>query len=208
MTVSFARHVACKPCLGHGCGECELVGWIVEETTAKVTVPHGATPGTRLTLEGAADVIDGVARPLVVEIVEPGPRAEELRATERDFEAKLETTWQMDRAPRVRRRRRLGIGVAVVLALLGVVQLKRFLAKPTTGEACVKNDDCRSGQCVRLIMLYDGEYIWDRTQGTMCTATCATDLDCPSPMLCRPMSKSKNHTVCVPRGVVPMPTGE
>ena len=208
VTVPLARHVRCSACLGKGCARCERVGWYVEQTTATVLVPHGATPGQRITVVDAADVFDGVARPLLVEIVEPGPRADELRAAQADFEGKLETAWEMDRAALARKRRRELVAGAAVLALLAFVPIARWYGRPGAGEPCTTDGDCRSGHCLELTTL-TAEQALPRVDGHMCTASCSTDLDCPSSMHCRSNGDNDHRThqivVGAPAGLACVP---
>lgn len=180
--VSFTRYVECSACSRKGCELCSAAGWTIEETTAKVVVPHGATPGMRLPVGGAGNLAGGVAQPIVVEIVEPGPRADELRAAASDFEGKLETAWQMDRSVRRRGRRNMSIVAVAAMALLAFVAVGQWFAKSSTGESCTTNDECRSGRCLSLLTMTPGPV--PRLDGQMCSSACTTDLDCPSTMHC------------------------
>jgi hypothetical protein len=180
--VAFTRYVECSACRRQGCERCSFAGWTLDETAAKVVVPHGATPGTRLTVSGAGNLAGGVAQAIVVEIVEPGPRADELRAAAADLEGKLETAWQMDRSVRRRGRRNMYIAAVAAMALLAFVAVGHWLAKASTGESCSEDDHCRSGRCLSLLTVTsDGT---SRVDGRMCSSTCTTDLDCPSTMHC------------------------
>lgn len=181
-SVTFARYVECSACRREGCERCSFAGWTVEDTTAKVVVPHGATPGTRITVDGAGNLAGGVAQPIVVEIVEPGPRADELRAAASDLESKLETAWQMDRSARRRSRRNVGIAAVGVVALLGFGAVAHWFAKSSTGESCTTDDDCRSGRCIKMFTVTSDAT--SRLDGQMCSSTCTTDLDCPSATHC------------------------
>ena len=186
LTVAFARYVRCSHCMRKGCPRCDYVGWNVHQAAAKVLVPRGATPGTRVTVEGAGDDLGSGGRPLVVEIVQAGPRADELRAAQADFEGKLETAWGMEKAARGGHRRRRGILASAMVLLLLLVPVGRWLAKPGAGEPCTKGNDCRSGHCIGL----RSGPTWEpktsaRLDALTCTDSCTTDLDCPESMRCR-----------------------
>lgn len=208
LSVALARYVRCAPCSRKGCERCGYVGWRVVESTADVLVPHGATTGTRVTVEGVGDEIDGIARPIVVEIVEAGPRAAELRDAQADFEGKLETAWQMERAAHGRRRRRTHVMVGAAIALLLLIPIGRYIAKSSTGERCSNDDECRSSHCIRL-MTVPPYPLSTRLDGQVCTASCVTDLDCPSPMTCRARTAEGSSQIAldVPDGLACIPSG-
>ena len=210
-SVSFSRFIRCLHCARKGCERCEFVGWRVQETSANVVVPHGSTPGTRITIEGVGDDIDGGARSIIVEIVEPGPRADQLRAEQRDFESKLETAWQMDRTTRVGRGRRMRIVAGICGLVLLAIPVGRWFTKATVGEQCTGPADCRSGHCISLMTFPRPEAgsTTPRLEARLCSASCATDLDCPSSMECR-VRKGEHGSqmaVDVPEGLACIPHG-
>lgn len=182
-TVVVARYVRCTGCLGKGCGLCSFAGWNVGEAEAKVVVPSGATPGTRITVPGAGHMIGSRSEGLTVEIVEPGPRAEDLRAAERDYEGKLAIAWRMDSERRRRGQRALAVAGAFALALVGAAAVASWYTKPGAGEPCAASRDCRSGACIRLLTVTPTAEA-PRLDALVCTSDCKTDLDCPSSMHC------------------------
>jgi hypothetical protein len=184
-----SRYVSCKACSREGCARCTFVGWTIGDTMVKVVVPHGTAPGARLSLDSlesleSASVEDRqFLRSIEIEMVEPGPRADELRAAEADFADKLARAWQMDcdaRRNRIRRRWQVVAGAAVAMLVVGGVSA--WFEKASTGESCEVDSDCRYGRCLRL--LTKAPMGAPRVDGMMCSSHCDTDLDCPRSMHC------------------------
>ena len=181
--VTLLRYVECSRCAGGGCKGCASIGWSVESFTARVRVPHGAAPGTRVVVPDASHVVGGAARELTVEIVQPGPRAEQLAAEAADYETKLVTAWQMDEALHRRTMKKLRVGVAVIASFAALAAGVHWAAKSPAGERCASDVECRSGACLRLrTRTLGAEAI--HADGQLCTASCTSDLDCPHDMHC------------------------
>lgn len=177
-SVTFSRAVSCMACSGRGCRWCELVGWRVETVRTEVPIPHGAARGTRVTLEGIGDSLDDRPTSVVVEVCDSSERIAELRAAQADLEAKLESAWVMDRDARRRRRYRRRVAVAAAAAGLVLLPIVHWALKSGVGARCSSDAECRSGDCiVRMIS--------DVSSVGICSGSCATDLDCPAPMVCR-----------------------
>jgi hypothetical protein len=179
VVVDIVRSTPCPKCGEVGCASCAFVGWIVAREKVSVDVPAGATPGTRVAVEGVGDVVEGRARSLEFEIVDRGDRAAELRAANVDFETKLDTAWTMERTVkegRRRFRRRLAIGAAAVLVFSLIVSaVGSWAAKGGERTPCEADDDCRSDFCF----------------GLQCVAECKTASDCPSDTVCFPVAGRK-----------------
>jgi hypothetical protein len=212
LSVSLTRLVQCKHCERKGCDRCCAVGWLVEGTSTNVVVPAGSTPGTRITVHGVGDENEGIAGSIVVEIVKPGPRADELRDLQKDFEEKLETAWQMDRTASAKRTRRKRLAAGACGLILLLLPIGRWVAKGTTGEPCTSSSDCRSAECISLIANPHAEPgSYERLDGKVCTSSCKTDLDCPEKMECREAhSRAERRTqiaIDVPEGLACIPHG-
>ncbi len=76
---------------------------------------------------------------------------------------------------------RLLIMAALFGAVMGAAWLYHYIAiaKPT-GQACRRNDDCRSEQC----LIRRNSLLPSMAGGGTCTVTCTSDADCPSSMTC------------------------
>lgn len=210
--VELVRYVRCTACGRRGCERCNAVGWTLEHALVEVVVPHGAGVGARLIIEGVGDVVEGDARAIVVEIVSPGPRAEELRAAQADLEGKLATARTMELAIHGGKRRRVIMAGGLVVVLLALLPIGQWLGRAAVGETCTSDESCRSAHCVRLVTLRSTHGDPERLDGRVCTASCTTDLDCPSSMDCRPRRRAtdEEHTqvaLDVPEGLACIPHG-
>ncbi|MCW5832958.1 MAG: hypothetical protein KIS78_11160 [Labilithrix sp.] len=182
--VLVVRFASCERCWEAGCPRCAFVGWTVASGSITVDVPAGALPGTRIEVEGAGDVVGGQARPIEFEVVEPGPRADELRFADTDFVTKLETAWSMERAAKARRRRRrrltaVGGASALFLALI-IHSAVSWVTKGGDGAPCTSDEKCRSDFCF----------------GRSCTTPCAATRDCSAGMICLPVG---SKGACFPK---------
>ncbi|MBX3157014.1 MAG: hypothetical protein KF773_13650 [Deltaproteobacteria bacterium] len=69
------------------------------------------------------------------------------------------------------------VAVAAVIAAFLALWLRGDWSKASTGESCLRGDDCRSGQCQ--------PFERDRPESPgVCTESCDDDGDCPRSMLC------------------------
>lgn len=215
--VRFKRRALCGVCLGQGCDNCDCVGWSVRAESLDVAVRRDAEIGTRMPLTGTDDELTRTLRTEIhVEIVEEGPRADELRRAQAEYERAIE-----ERHARERRDKLAGHRLAMVsLRLFGLLVLgvagwwvKEYFDKGLPGASCAVDSDCRSHQCLTLRASDALIAGLERTRGHVCTSICTTDGDCPSTMRCAgvhvgvarpqlsfvPDREEDNALACVPR---------
>jgi hypothetical protein len=119
-SVALRRRVRCACGRPAGCRACAFVGWTVENETLDIVVPAGIQLGTRLRLGGKGDeALPTGPQDLLVEIVEEGPRADELRAAHAAHEAASDEHHRKRRIARaVARTRGMRAGIIVAAGLL------------------------------------------------------------------------------------------
>lgn len=125
-----------------------------------------------------------------------------------DFERKLDAAWEMDRRRGALRRCHLAIAGVIAVLAIAVVPVTLWLLKATTSERCTTGKDCRSGACIRIVTAVPvREEI--RLDGKVCTASCASDLDCPETMHCggRTPSSGPQRALDVPYDLACLPKG-
>jgi hypothetical protein len=193
--VTIRRRVRCA-CAPRGCRLCDLVGWTVKTETLLVVVPEGITLGTRLRLPGKGDeTLPTGPQDLIVEVVEVGPRAEELRAAQLAHETASDahfnerrTAKALERKSAMRSALMLAIGLLVLGGIIAVSGGSEYLARTPTGQACARNADCRSNECLAIQRatpaLPGSQLRFTTTDRHVCTERCETDSDCPATMEC------------------------
>lgn len=194
--VTFKRCASCVTCKQRGCKTCAYVGWVVKDERPDVTLPRDAGPGTRVALDGQRDEFGPFARPIFVEVVEPGPRALALGEEQRRYEQHLIDTWgDARRAKRTERGARrvsllLLFGVPVVFGVQWF--FGDWLPRGALGAKCAQNADCRSAECLprergRDVSVEGHELFVEAVPGAgFCTTACSVDADCPASMRCGP----------------------
>ncbi|MEZ4450439.1 MAG: hypothetical protein R3B09_13250 [Nannocystaceae bacterium] len=98
-------------------------------------------------------------------------------------------------SPAVSPQRRLLVGVATVVLLVGFTVGVRWLLAASEGEKCGGATGCKSGLvCVQPSVLVVGDVVENRR----CRLRCTTDAECPSPRTCAPIGGKGVHA-CVGR---------
>ncbi len=192
LRVRFKRRALCGVCAGQGCDNCDRVGWAVRAESVEVPVRRDTEVGTRMRLAGTDDEVSRTLHTeILVEIVEEGPRADELLRAQRAYEQALEGRYALERREKLAAHRmakmmlRLG---GLFLVVVAGWWAKEYFDKRLPGGPCAVDSDCRSHQCLTLRTSHDtgikGLPPIETTQGRVCTLKCATDADCPSTMRC------------------------